>query len=178
MALGGGTILTPRRKWAAVAVATIVQMASFWLIVYAFVAASVEDGPRPGPPLALGLALVPFAFAALGFLSKNERFGGATVWAMIVSVAVAVPLSALAADAVTGVTAGFGVGGAITLRREYFHTYQSRIIAVVLATTYVFVLLRVAPVAGLVGASVLPFMSVAIADLVVEWRVQSREGES
>lgn len=167
--------MTPRRRWTAVAVSTLVMTGSTWLIVYAFVVGAVEDTEAtPGPPFALGLALVPFAFVALVFLSGHTAGGSAIVAAMLVAVPVALVVSAVARDVVSGTAAGYGAGAVVALRREPHHSLRGRIVAVVLMTTYVAALLRFIPAAGLLGGSLLPFASVAIADSVVEWRIAER----
>lgn len=162
--------ISPARKAAAVAIATVVVMISYSLMLFAFVSVSVDDGPSPGPPFALGLALVPFAFLALAFLSGNPRAPGATVVAMLLALAVALPVSALAQDAVTGLVAGFGAGGTVALRREVGHSLGARWVAVGLASFYIFLLLRTVTVVGLVAAPVLPFLSLAAADFLSERR--------
>ena len=172
--LGRGSI-SAKRKWVAVGLSSIVMAMSAWLIVFAFVvAASDETAVTPGPPFALGLALVPFAFAALSFASGHPAAGPAVVVALLLGVAIAIPVSALAQDVVTGVAAGYGAGAVAALRRERHHSRRARIIAVVLLTTYVFVLLRTVPSAGLLAGSLLPFAAVATADQTIEWRAAER----
>jgi hypothetical protein len=167
--------ITPRRRWIAVGVSSVVMAVSVWLIVYAFVVGAVEDAPAaPGPPFALGLALVPFAFVALVFGSRHRAAGSAVVAALLVAVPIAVVVSAVARDVVSGVAAGYASGAVVALRRDYHHSLQARMVAVVLLTTYVFALLRFIPAAGLLAGSLLPFAAVAIADSVVEWRLAER----
>lgn len=158
-------------------VGTLFQAGAVWLIVYSFVVGAVEEArATPGPPLALGLALVPFAFVALALISGHPGGGSAVVAAMVLSVPLAVVVSALAQDAVSGTAAGFGAGAVVALRREYHHSRQWRIIAVVMMTTYVFALLRLVPAAGLLAGSLLPFVSVALADAIGDWR-ETQRGE-
>ena len=45
-----------RRKLVALIVATVLLVISFAGILGAFVASGLDDGPNPGPPLALGMA--------------------------------------------------------------------------------------------------------------------------
>ena len=42
---------TSKRKWIAVLVATLIMAISTWMMLYAFVAAAVDEGPDPCPPL-------------------------------------------------------------------------------------------------------------------------------
>ena len=62
-ALAGAELLTPRRKWRAIMLATLVLVPSYWSVVAGLVSVASErkDAPAPGPFIAFGLALVPFA---------------------------------------------------------------------------------------------------------------------
>ena len=114
-------------------------------------------------------------FLVLAFLSTNPRAAGAVLKAMAISVLVAGPLSAVMADAVSGLVAGFGVGGAIALRREEVHSFRARLVAVGITVIYVAVLVNISVEAGLFGGAVLPFVSIGIADWVMERRAESVE---
>ncbi len=144
------------------------MLASYWAIVFAFVASEFEDGPPPGPALAFGLALMPFVFVALGAISRQPELGGATVAALLLAVAVALPVSALARDAVTGLVAGFGAGGVVALRREVHHSWQARSLAIVGVATFTLVALRLVPVLGVIAAPIITFPSIGAADLYVD----------
>ncbi|MBN2113015.1 MAG: hypothetical protein JW785_02690 [Acidimicrobiia bacterium] len=173
--LGSAKPVSARRKWAAIAAATVIQAASVFLMLYGAVEGAVNyETAAPGPPFALGLALVPFAFIALAFGSGHPAAGGAVVVALLVAVPVALPLAALARDVVTGLAAGYGAGGVVALRREYLHSRRARIIAVVATAVYVFATLRIDAAAGVTAACLLPFVAVGVADLAVEWRAASR----
>jgi hypothetical protein len=170
--------VSPKRKWAAIAVATLIMAVSIWLMLYGAVEGAVAyETTAPGPPFAFGLALVPFAFLALVLISGHPAAGSAVVAALLVSVAVAIPLAALTRDVVTGVATGYGAGGVVALRREYHHSRQARIIAVILMATYVFALLRFDAAAGVTAACLLPFLALGIADVATEWRWAQRERE-
>ena len=161
----------------AVGLSSIVMAMSSWLIVFAFVVAASDDtAVTPGPPFALGLALVPGIARRepVPAASGHPAAGPAVVVALLLGVAIAIPVSALAQDVVTGVAAGYGAGAVAGLRRERYHSRRARIIAVVLLTTYVFVLLRAVPSAGLLAGSLLPFAAVATADQTIEWRAAER----
>ncbi len=162
--------INPRRKWTAITVATLVMVVSYIAMLIGFIAIEVEDGPAPGPVIAFGLSLVPFVFIILAFMSSNRRAASAVLKAMGLSVIVAGPLSALMADAVSGLVAGFGVGGAVTLRREEHHTLKSRLIAVGITTVYVAVLVNFSVEGGLFAGAVLPLLSLGIADWVMDRR--------
>jgi hypothetical protein len=165
--------ITPRRKWTTIGVATLLMTVSYTAILVAFIALEVDDGPAPGPLLAFGLGLVPFVFLVLAFMSGHRRAPGAVLRAMGMSVIVAGPISALMADAVSGLVAGFGVGGAIALRRDEPQTFKARLIAVGSTTVYVAVLVNLTVEGGLFAGAVLPFVAIGIADWVMERRAET-----
>ena len=66
---------------------------------------------NPAAFIAFGLALVPFAFLALAFVSGHPSAPMATVKAMCLFLLIGIPVSAIAADAVTGLVAAAGAGG-------------------------------------------------------------------
>jgi len=171
----GMSPLPPRRKWRAILVATMLLAPGLWSILIGLVAsASDEHGaPSAAPFVAFGLAIIPFVFVALAFLSEHPRAPGAVVRALVLSIVVGIPLTALAGDAVTGLVAGLGAGGAVALRADAGHSYRARVIGVALATAYVFVTVRLAPEATLIAAPLLPFTSLGIADHLRERRSQT-----
>lgn len=159
-------VLPARRKWFAITIATVATLVSYSFILFAFVAGSTEGGPNPGPPLALGLALVPIVFMVAAFLTRHQRAGGAVLKAMGLWVVVGIPIAAL--DLVTGLVAGFGAGAVVTVRAEEEHTRKSRIIAISLTVVYTLILVQFAPDAALVGGAMLPFLAVGVADSITE----------
>lgn len=163
-------VVAPRRKWMAIAAATVIYVASYSAMLLAFVAVEVDSGPDPGPAFAFGLALAPFVFVVLAFVSGHRRAPGAVLKAMGLVVLVAAPVSALMQDIVTGLVAGFGAGGIVSLRAEPVHTYRSRALAVALVSLYVAVLVRVIIEAGLIAGATLPLVGIGVADSFVEFR--------
>jgi hypothetical protein len=171
--LAGAEPLSPRKRWRAITLATLVVAPAVWSIIAGIVAASSDDpsAPAPAPLIAFGLAVIPFAFVVLAFLSEHPRAPGAVLRAMALSLLVGIPIGAAAPDAVTPLVAGLGVGGIAALRADAVHPWQARAIGVVAATLLVFLVLRVSDI-GLVLAPALPFMSVGIADQVAEGRAR------
>ncbi|MBT8217580.1 MAG: hypothetical protein KJO17_12075 [Acidimicrobiia bacterium] len=161
-----------RRKLIALIAGTVLLVISYAGILGAFVASGLDDGPNPGPPLALGMALLPIVFAAVAYLSLHPRAGTAVLKAVGLFFLFAVPISALAQDAVTGLVAGFGAGAVVTVDRLPMHTWKSRAIAVGASVFYVFVLVRIVPPLGVASAPLLPFTAVAMADYIAEQRTQ------
>jgi hypothetical protein len=165
----------PRRKWLAITLATLALVPAYWGILAAYVAAASPSDPGAvtpptGPLLAFGLCVVPFVFLVLAFLSQHPRAPGAVLRAMLLALAVGIPVSALASDAVTGLVAGVGAGGIAALRPDATSSRRARILAVVIASVLVFLLLRTATVTGLLLAPVLPFTAIGLADHVSELR--------
>jgi hypothetical protein len=138
------------------------------------VASDEADAPAAGPYLAFGLALIPFVFIALAFLSEHPRAPAGVVRAMVASLVIGIPASALAADAVTGLVAGMGAGGIFALRAEEDRAWRARAIAVVVATAWTFLTLRTATDVALLLAPALPFTAVGVADHLVEYRRERR----
>src|SRR5918994_1141100 len=168
--------LPPQRKWRAIMLATLALVPAFWSLLAGLVAAASDDAdaPNPGPAIAFGLALIPFVFVVLAFTSEHPRPSSAVLRAMGLALLVGIPVSALAGDAVTGIVAGVGAGGVAALRRDHDETVRARVLAVVFAVVYTFVLVRVAGGPGLLPAPIFPFTAIGIADHLSE---RNRERE-
>ena len=164
--------LPPARKWRAITLATLVLVPAFWALLAGLVAGATEDAGEPNGPvlIAFGLALVPFVFVALAFLSEHPRAPGAVVRAMGLCLLVGIPASALAADAVTGIVAGVGAGGVVALRADEPHRGRARVWAVVVAALYAFVLVRTVGALALLSAPVVPCTAIGVADHLSERR--------
>jgi hypothetical protein len=166
--------LAPERKWRAIALATLVLAPAVWALLAGLVAAASDDpgGPQAALALAFGLCVLPFAFITLAFLSEHPRAPGAVVKAMALFLLIGLPASALAGDAVTGIVAGVGAGGIVTLRADVAHDWHLRAGAVAVGATYSFVLARVAGPAVLIAAPIFPFTGIGVADHLAEWLLQ------
>lgn len=169
--LAGAEPLSPRKKWRAITLATLVLAPAFWSVLAGVVAVGSDDprAPAPAPLIAFGLALVPFVFIVLAFLSEHPRAPSAVVRAMVLSLLVGIPISAVAPDAVTGFVAGLGAGGIAALRADTIHAWRARAAAVAVVTLFVFLLVMISDVALLL-APALPFTSIGLADDLVERR--------
>ena len=168
--LAGAEPLTARRKWRAILLATLVLTPGYWALLAGLVAvgSNKDGGPFAVPYIAFGLALMPFVFVVLAFLSEHPRAPGAVVKAMLLAVLVGIPVSALAADAVTGMVAGIGAGGISALRADQYPVGRARTIAVLVASVYIFIMVRAAGELAIVVAPALPFSSIGVADHLVE----------
>lgn len=88
------------------------------------------------------------------------------------SLLVGIPASAIAGDAVTGLVAGVGAGGVVSLRSDAAHNWKARALAVTAASVYAFVLARTAGAIVLVAAPVFPFTAIGVVDHLSERRRQ------
>jgi hypothetical protein len=174
--LAGAEPLPPRRKWRAITLATLVLVPAHWALLAGLVAVTSDDAsaPQPAPFIAFGLALVPFVFLVLAFLSEHPRAPAAVLKAMVLFLLVGIPVSALAADAVTGLVAAVGAGGVVALRADEGSSVRARALAVFAVTVYVFVLLRTVGDLALLLAPALPFASIGVADHLSERRAERR----
>jgi hypothetical protein len=170
--------LSPRRKWRAITLATLLLVPGYWFMLAGLVstAAIGRGGPAAGPFIAFGLALVPFVFMALAFLSEHPRAPGAVIRAMVLALLVGIPISALAGDAVTGLVAGIGAGGIAALRADLAHDWKPRALAVLVVSAGVFIMLRTASTAALLLAPALPFTAIGVADHLTERNREQRAG--
>jgi hypothetical protein len=170
--------LSPQRKWRAIMVATLVLVPAFWLLLAGFVAGANDDTsgseaePNVAIALTVGLAVVPFVFVALAFLSEHPRAPGAVLRAMGWALLVGIPASALAGDAVTGIVAGVGAGGIQALRMDEPQNWRARAWAVVVASVYALVLVRTAGALVLLPAPIFPLTAIGIADHLSERRAE------
>jgi hypothetical protein len=162
--------LDPRRKWLVITIATILLVPAFWALLAGLVADAVDTAEEPAAPgaLALGLAILPFVFMTLAFGSGHRRAPGAVLKAMGLCLVVGLTVSALAMDGVTGIIAGVGAGGVVALRADEDHSRRYRILAVVAATLYTFVLVRTVGAMALLPAPVLPLTGIGVADHLSE----------
>ena len=162
-----------RRRWLVITLATVVMQFAYWPIALGAGLASETDETLAGASgglLALGLAMVPFAFMALAFGSRHLRAPGAVLRAMGLFLLVGLPLAVLL-NTVVGTMAGLAAGGVVALRREDdVHPVRWRWWAVVAATVYLMVLLVVAPEFALISGAVLPFTVLGLVDQAAETR--------
>jgi hypothetical protein len=176
--------LSPRRKWQTIAVATMLLVPAYWSVLAGIVDGAVNDADAVGGDvgngpafIAFGLALIPFVFIVLAFMSGHPKAPGAVVRAMGLSVLVGIVVSAVAADAVTGIVAGVGAGGAVALRPEPSVGWKPRAVGVLVASAYTFILVRTAGAIALVSAPIFPLTALGLADHFVAWRRQTRVAE-
>jgi hypothetical protein len=162
-----------RRNWIAVAVATPLMMFSTFAYAAAF---TVDDaaGARWSFDLRLafvGLAVAPFVFVALGFLSRNPHAPKRVLQAMGLLLLVGLPVGLL--DPLVGAATGFALGGAMVLNRPAVErVVYWRLAAVGFTFVYVFVLIVVIPPAGVFTGAVLPLIMIGFADEYAAWSAE------
>ena len=171
--------LSPRRKWRAITIATLVLVPAFWSLMIGLVAAATDDkdaadpsGMQAAGAIAFGISLIPFVFIALAFLSEHPRPPAAVVRAMALSVFVGLMVAAFF-DPVTGVVAGTASGGIVALRMDTDHTVRSRILAVVVASVYTMLLVWTIGGLVLLPAPIFPFTALGVADHLAERRADA-----
>jgi hypothetical protein len=168
--------LPPRRKWRAITLATLMLVPAYWFILNGLVSTATGAGRNAVPLIAFGLAVVPFVFMVLAFLSEHPRAPGAVLRAMVLALLVGIPVYALAGDAVTWVVAGIGAGGLAALRTDLAHDWKPRALAVLVVSAFEFVLLRTATTVALLLAPALPFTAIGVADHLSERRREDHTG--
>ncbi|HET6712327.1 MAG TPA: hypothetical protein VFI59_01245 [Actinomycetota bacterium] len=176
--VSGTEPIAARKKWRAILLSTLLLAVADWSIVAGLVSMTADGGPRAGPFIAFGLALIPFVFLILAFASEHPRAPAAVLKAMGLTLLVGIPVSALAADAATGLVAAVGAGGIVALRSDLHHHGKARALAVLAATAWVFVTLRIVPEAALLLAPILPFTSIGVADHLCERRAEIRSANA
>ena len=174
--------LPSRRKWLTVAAATVIQLVSFWSVIIGMARSTAEEGTEAagaaGGAFALGFALVPFAFLVLAFGTNHPRAPGGVLKAMGFWLIIGFPLI-LFVDPAAGLPAGFSIGAIPAMRLEPEHSWKARLGWAIGFVVYVFVLVKIEATAGpgVLTASLLPFVTVAFADWVVDEIARGRAAQ-
>jgi hypothetical protein len=165
--------MTSRPTWRAITLATLVVVPAYWSVLAGLVSLALDDGDalaHPEVAIAVGLSLVPFAFTVLAYFSEQPRVPIAVALAIGAAVLVGVTVSAIAADAVTGLVAGIGAGGIFALRPDAEVGLRPRVVALAVVCAYTFVLAQAAPTLALLPAPFFPFAALGLADHLAERR--------
>ncbi len=157
-----------RRNWIAIALATPLMAFSYFSYGAAFIDG---EGDRSGFQLelaAIGLAIAPFVFITLGFVSRNPTAPKRVLQAMGLLLLTGLSIGLL--DPLLGAATGFCLGGALVLNRPDVARLMSwRLGAVAFTALYMVVLLVVAAPAGIFTGAVLPLMMIGFADEYAAW---------
>jgi len=152
-----------RRNWTAIGVGTVLTFVASVAYASAFVD---EDGRAEEVDFTLvgiTLAIVPFVFVALAFISQNPDAPKRVLQAMPLMLAVALTVGLL--EPVLGAAIGFAAGGAVTLRPPPVSGVAAwRIGAIFFTAVYLLVLLIIVPPGGVFGASIVPLVMIGAAD--------------
>lgn len=145
------------------------MMFSYFPYAAAFAGAEGDVASIDTGLLAIGLSVAPFVFVALGLLSRYPGFPKQVLRAMALLIVVGFGVGLL--SPALGATAGFGVGGALTLRRpDVYDVMKWRLWSVVLTVVYTLALLVVITPAGVFTGGVLPLIMLGFADEYSGWR--------
>lgn len=168
----GGAVDIRRRNWLALALGTVVMTFSYFPYAAAFTTAAGEEPRIDTGLVAVGLVVAPLVFIVTGVVSRNPQFAARVLRAM--GLLLLLGLGVGLASPVLGATAGFGVGGALTLREpDVPQVFAWRLGAVAGAVVYTFLLLVVLPPAGVVTGGLLPLLIIGFADEFAAWRAGS-----
>lgn len=186
-----GERISAKRKWAAIGAATALLAGSFWVVLLAFdlwlgdltvediqAGAEVPFTTSVGLALGGGFVLMLAGFIALALISRRVRPLRAVAVAWALGGAMWLWLPFVAGEPYTPMVAGFGAGGLVALRAEPEHTLGRRVVAALLITVYLFLLLRIALLAGVIAAPLLPLPAIAWADAMAERRAALRPTEA
>lgn len=159
-----------RRRWLAIALATVAMQFAYWPVVGALGTNADGDRVVALPLVLIGIGIVPFALLGLALLSRHPNPGAATLKGLGLFLLVGPPLVVLL-DPMVGMTAGLAAGGVTALQRDPdVHSIRWRWIAVGVLTAYVIVLLLVVPPFAVVSGAVLPFTVHGLVDQAAETR--------
>jgi hypothetical protein len=147
------------------------------LISFSSIVAGLADDTAEGvertAAFGFGLAIVPFVFAALAFLSRHRRAPVAVLKSLGIWVAVTAVVGLL--SIVLGLHFGFGIAGMFSLRADEVHTYRVRLYAVGIGLVYTVVLILIAPALGLFAAATVPFIALGFGDQFAEKRAAAAD---
>jgi hypothetical protein len=144
---------------------------------FAYAASFVdEEGERSAVQLdlaAIGLAIAPFVFITVGFVSRNPQAPKRVLQSMGLLLLVGLSIGLL--DPLLGAAVGFAIGGALTLNRpDVERTMAWRFGAVGFLLVYMLVLMVVALPAGVLTGAVMPLLMIGFADEYAAWSASRR----
>lgn len=144
------------------------MMFSYFTYAASFVDGEGERDSIQPELAAIGLAIAPFVFIALGFISRNPSAPKRVLQAMGLLLLVGLSIGLI--DPLIGVATGFGLGAVLVLNRPDLPRVTFwRLGAVGFTALYTLVLLVVAVPAGVFTGAVLPLAMVGFADEYAAW---------
>lgn len=163
----------PGRIWLAIGLGTVIQTISFGSLLLGALASQSDEPSAAGPAFALGFALVPIVFVSVAFVSGVARAPLAALKAMGLWLLIALPFGLI--NPVIGLCTGFTAGAAVTLRHSESHKRGARAAAILIAATYVAVLVFTFTQAGIFAGAVTPLLAMRAADIYSERHARNNE---
>ena len=146
-------------------------MFSYFPYAAAFVVGPGDPAAIDGGLVGIGLAVAPFVFVTVAFASRNPDMGRAVLRAMGLLLLLGLSVGLLAP--VLGATAGFGVGGALTLSRpDVPDVLNWRVAFTAIGVVYTFALLVFLTPAGVFTGGLIPLLLLGFADEFAAWRAR------
>lgn len=121
----------------------------------------------------VGLALAPFVFIVVGFVSRNPNAPKRVLQSMGLLILLGLPLGLL--SPVLGAAAGFGVGGSLCLKPPSLDgVLKWRLWATGFTVAYILFLLVFIRPAGVFAGGLLPLLMIGFADEYRAWQATQR----
>ena len=156
----------------AIAMATVVMMFSYFPYAAAF-ARPEETGTIDGGLVAVALAVAPFVFIVLAFVSKNPTAPRKVLQAMGLLLGFGLAVGLL--SPVLGAATGLGAGAVLCLSPpDVPNVLKWRLAATALMVVYTFGLLVTITPSGVFSGGLLPLMMVGFADEYAVWAHRKR----
>jgi hypothetical protein len=153
----------------AIAIATIVMMFSYFPYAAGFAVPEGEPEAIDVGLVGIGLVVAPFVFLVLGLVSGNPATPRRVLQSMGLLLLLGLGVGLL--SPALGATAGFAVGGALTLNPpDLPDVLRTRLWAVLGVVLYTFVLQVVSPPAGVFTGALVPLVIIGFADEYAFWR--------
>jgi hypothetical protein len=142
-------------------------------LIAAAVLASDDAGQDAAVASAIGLTLVPIAFAIAALGTGKEHPGISVMKSLGVFILLTL-MGGLITPAV-GIGVGLAAAAAFVIEPEYEEVWRPRLIAIVVFGIYIVVMMLVAPPASIFAVAVLPMVVIGLTDTMVGWL---REGQT
>lgn len=142
-------------------------------LIAAAVLASEDSGRDAAVASAIGLALVPIAFAVAALGTGREHPGISMMKALAVFLVLTL-MGGLITPAV-GIGVGLAAGAAFVIEPEHDEVWKPRLVAIIGFAVYIVVMMLTVPPAAVFAIAVLPMVVVGLTDTMVGWL---REGKT
>jgi hypothetical protein len=157
--------VTVRRRWGAVALATIFVVFAFGALLTAIVEADAGRTANARTATVLAAALGLFSLVAYGVVSRAPKAMKTTLLSAPVAIGAFLFLGALLREPATPLVAAFGIAGSVALRPAPAGTLQRRMVFVLTASAIVAVTYLLVPTLAVSAAPLLPYFLPMVADM-------------